>query len=259
MVSVFAVTFLSTRVWAKENGESSNDSGIPERNGDYPDPKNKDVRVRVFVHGPKDKEGKDTRRSDAPVLSCTDPDATTTVSAASWHLPSTVTYRLNTASVPSSVGGTNFGTLANSGFTAWQNAVPGAYSFTRGANTSATRSSLDFQNIVAWGRTQGTALGVTYIRYYTATGLVADVDTIMNKKFQWNWTDPSVNACSLYSNTYDAQDILTHEIGHWVGLEDEYDAALYGNHTMYGYGAKGELKKNTLTTGDTLGAQAIYP
>lgn len=244
---------------AKDRSEDTDTSGdVPEVNGDYPDPKNQDVRVRVFVHGPKDKDTKDARTVTAPVLTCTDPDASAMVSAAGWYLPNSVTYRLNPGSAPASVGATNFGMLAKSGFTAWQNPVPGAYSFTRGANTAAVRSSLDFQNIVAWGRTQGAALGVTYIRYYTATGLVADVDTILNRKYQWSWTDPSVNSCSLSDNTYDAQDILTHEIGHWVGLEDEYDS-LFADHTMYGYGSKGELKKNTLTTGDTAGAQAIYP
>jgi hypothetical protein len=37
-----------------------------------------------------------------------------------------------------------------------------------------------------------------------------------------------------------------------------YDAATHGNNTMYGYGARGETKKNTATTGDLLGLSAIY-
>lgn len=244
---------------AKDRSEDTDTSGdVPEVNGDYPDPKNKDVRVRVFVHQPHDKDAKDARTVTAPVLACTDPDATVPVGAAPWHLPSSVTYRLNVSSVPSSVGSGNLPTIADNAFDVWQAAIANKAVFTRGANTTVARSTLDWQNIVAWGRTNGSALAVTYIRYYTASGLVADVDTIMNKKFQWRWTNPAANACSLYSDAYDAQDILTHEDGHWIGLEDEY-TTVFVDHTMYGYGAKGELKKNTLTTGDILGAQAIYP
>lgn len=242
---------------AKGRGEESESSGdVPEVEGDYPDPRNKDVRVRVFVHGQKDKE-RDAHRSTT-ILSCTNPDAVTMVSAAGWHLSGSTTYRLNVSSVPSSIGSGNLPTIVNNSFSAWAASVPGKVSFSRGPDTTVARSTLDWQNIVAWGRTNGNALGVTYIRYYTATKVVADVDTIINQKFQWRWTDPSTNACSLYADAYDAQDILTHEIGHWMGLNDEY-STIFADHTMYGYGAKGELKKNTLTTGDVLGALAIYP
>ena len=61
-----------------------------------------------------------------------------------------------------------------------------------------------------------------------------------------------------YIESYDAQNILTHEIGHWFGLDDEYDATNYQNATMYGYGSKTEVKKNTLTDGDINGLRAIY-
>ena len=60
-------------------------------------------------------------------------------------------------------------------------------------------------------------------------------------------------------NAYDAQEILTHELGHWMGLGDMYDAANYQNATMYGYGSKAEVKKDTLSTGDISGIGVIYP
>jgi len=124
----------------------------------------------------------------------------------------------------------------------------------RGVDTTVSRQAYDGQNVIAWGRTSGTALGVTYVRYYPDTGQVVDVDTIMNKKYQWSWYDSNVCA---WQGAYDAEDILTHELGHWVGLNDEYTAE-YIENTMYGYGAKGEVKKDTLTTGDVSGAAVIY-
>jgi len=93
--------------------------------------------------------------------------------------------------------------------------------------------------------------------------------------FAWSYTLPSVThdltgpATSdpdRYSdpvnlgvaNTYDIQNIMTHEAGHWIMLSDLYnnkDSAL----TMYGYGSKGELKKDTLGYGDELGVERVYP
>ena len=93
-------------------------------------------------------------------------------------------------------------------------------------------------------------MGVTYVWYYTATNLVADVDTIMNKKYPWSLS------CS--TNSYNAEDILTHELGHWFGLDDEYTGNFIDN-TMYGYGSKAEIKKITPENGDKAGINLIYP
>ena len=48
-----------------------------------------------------------------------------------------------------------------------------------------------------------------------------------------------------------------HELGHTFGLNDMYDAS-YADHTMYGYGSRGETKKNTLTAGDAASVNALY-
>lgn len=229
----------------------SHQPAIPEKNGTYDDPDHPGVKVRVFVHP----ERPEKTSSSALVCDLADPDSTATVDPAGWKLPSTWTYQLNPSSVPASVGGTNLPTIAANGFADWTAAANNKVTFTQGANTTVARQAYDGRNIIAWGRTSGTALGVTYIRYYTATGQVVDVDTIMNKKFPWQWSNSS--SCAE-STAYDAENILTHELGHWLGLDDEY-AAAYIDNTMYGYGAKGEVKKNTLTTGDTAGTTAIYP
>lgn len=239
----------SLPVFAKAEVDS-NDSGIPEIDGDYPDPVNHNVRVRVFVHKAKAKQA-------AAAIACADPDSTSTTGSAGWKLPSgNWTYNLNPSSVPLSVGAVNLPTIANNGFSQWQSAESTVL-LVRGTDTTKTRSSYDRQNIIAWGRANGSALGVTYVRYYTSSGLVVDVDTIMNKKFAWNWNGGDSTTCGN-PNTYDAQNILTHEQGHWLGLDDEYDGGFMDN-TMFGYGSKGETKKNTLTTGDRAGIAAIYP
>lgn len=252
VLSFFVIAFLSTVSLNSAFAQESNDDQIPEKEGTYDVPKNKNLKVRVFIHSAKQKA------VPQPVLSCTDPDSTAVDQPTGWRLPSSWTYSLNPASVPSSVGSSNLPTISANSFAPWSAAISGKVAFSRSGNVTNTKAKFDGKNIIAWGRTSGSALAVTYTWYYPSTSLVAEVDTIFNKRFPWSWTNPSANTCSLYSGTYDAQDILTHELGHWMGLNDHYTSS-YVDNTMYGYGSPGEIKKNTLTTGDITGTQAIYP
>lgn len=251
LVIVIVLVFLTPSVAFASHNPNSQDNVIPEKNGTYDDPNHKGVKVRVFVH--PEKPTKIT--SNALACNLSDPDSSATVSSAGWKLPSNVTYNLNPSSVPSLVGSSNLTTIALNGFSDWASASASKVTFNRGSDTSVVRTAYDGRNIIAWGRTSGSALGVTYIRYYTSNGMVVDVDTIMNKKFLWRWSGPDTCA---NSDAYDAENILTHELGHWLGLDDEYDASLYQHATMYGYGSKGEVKKNTLTIGDQQGTFSIY-
>lgn len=236
--------------------EENNDKDLSiEKSGTYDVPGRPDLKVKVFVHEPKPQKPSPTQ---SPVLICptTDPNSTAVVPSAGWHLPSTWTYFLNSASAPSSVGSGNLSTIADNAFTQWMNAVPGKVNISQAGTTLANRARFDGQNIIAWGRASASALAVTYTWYYSSSGLVAENDTIFNNRYPWFW-NASNNTCTD-SNSYDAQDILTHETGHWLGLDDTY-SSVYVDNTMFGYGSKGEVKKDTLTTGDTQGVQAIYP
>lgn len=252
LFSLFVV-FRPATSFAKQEDVNSD---IPEQDGIYDEPTQKGVKVRVFVHKERQEKPAKTSASVALVCGLTDADSIATVHPAGWKLPSNWYYNLNPGSAPTSVGGTNLATLTGNGFADWTTAVGGKVNFTRSTDTTIARSSYDGKNVIAWGRITASALGITYIRYYPSTGQVVDVDTIMNKRYQWSWANS--NSCAD-PNAYDAEDILTHEQGHWMGMNDEYDTAAYQNATMYGYGSKGEVKKITLTTGDTDGAKAIYP
>src|SRR3989304_41123 len=235
--------FLGNFGFAK-NFEDQEDLDIPERDGVYDVPGNPKLKVRVFVHNPK------PTPAENPLLVCnlSDPDSNVTVGATGWHLPSgTWTYRLNPSSAPSLVS-SNLTNIASYAFAAWSaTSIGSKVNFVDGGTTYVYQKAYDGKNIIAWGRTSGSALAVTYTWYYPSTGLVAEGETIMNKKFPWSWSPYSTTCAN--SNTYDAQDILTHELGHWLGLDDKYTSP-YLNNTMYGYGSKGEIKKETLTSGD---------
>lgn len=256
---------------------------IPERNGVYNDPDHPGVKVRVFVHPAKNNNPGNGHGHKTPTPTPTDtpfPTPTPTSSSSpaptstptpaplcqptddpsssaldgltGWSLDPDWTYNLNVDSAPSSVGSTNLPQIASLAFAQWN--APTGVTFHRGANTSVSRQAYDGVNTIAWGHTSGSALAVTYTRYYTSTGQVVDVDTIFNSNFPWVWSNQP--NCAI-PNAYDAQDILTHETGHWMGLDDEYDSN-HQNNTMYGYGATGEVKKDTLTAGDYNAAYNLY-
>jgi len=214
---------------------------------DAPD---KDVKLRVFVHYPK--PGKPAPRPGVCDPSAVDSDV---YGVTGWTLAGpTVTYRVNYGTVPSSVS--NAQTAIRSSFGAWQS--DSVITFVEGSPTSARGYRRDGQNVVVWGNVPSGAIAVTYTWYNSVTHIAVEVDTVMSKSLPWAYTattNPDQECGNLY--TYDVQNILTHEVGHWMGLNDLYTESEH-DLTMYGYGAKGELKKDTLGTGDVDGIKAIY-
>lgn len=242
----------------------------PQFSGDFEVPEIPGLHVRVFAHPPKPtpppKPGKTPKPSPTPtpvpavnselVCGLLDPDTQNVVAPAGWHIiPGSITYRLNASSVPSSVGGSNLDAIVQNGFSQYNQATGGKVNFVKGVNTSVNRSRFDGQNVVTWGRLGAGSLGITYVWYYPSSGNLAEVDTVMNSRYKWSLSNQE--ACAD-NKTYDAKNIMTHELGHWMGLDDMYNAGTHGDATMYGYGAMGEVKKNTLSNGDKLGISAIY-
>lgn len=221
---------------------------FPEKSGVYDVPGHPNLKVRVFVHKPN--PGKPGANPVPQPGACTlDQGKNDFVFPTGWHLPSTFTYNLNPTSAPLYVGA-NIPILTEAAFGAWINPISGKVAISRGDDTTATKANFDGKNIITWGRASGSALAVTYTWYDRGTNAAVEVDTIMNTKFFW-----TANGCNL--NSYDAQDILTHELGHWFGLNDHYTGD-YVDNTMYGYGSKAEIKKSDLELGDINGLLAIY-
>ena len=232
---------------------------LPEQAGIYTVPGRPDLKLRVFVYQEKqDKPGKPGPIAPEEICSLSDPNSYAEIASAGWVLPSSWAYRLNLNSVPTTVGSNNLVAITNNAFNEWLGAINNKVNIQAGNATTVNKAQFDGQNIITWGRASGTALAVTYI-WYNNQGVATEIDTIMNNKFTWYWSNPNTwgNQLCAYSGVYDAQNILTHELGHTFGLDDHYTSE-YANNTMYGYGAKTETKKDTLAAGDINGVSKLY-
>jgi hypothetical protein len=266
LILLFAF-FLFLGLWlfvsSAKDTQASENNNLPEEEGTYDVPGHPKLKLKVFVYHPgkPSTSGKPIPTPTPPTAqtcSLDDPDSTNKDGLTGWHLPSgTHVYRLNKGSVPSTVGATNFSMIAANSFDAWVGTDVGRkVTFIEGSETRVNRATFDNQNIITWGRTSGSALAVNYTWYNQITGEAVENDTIFNSSYPWAWSGGDITCA--YIGFYDAQDILTHELGHRMGLDDELSGS-YTNNTMYGYGAKEEVKKNTLTTGDISAVNSIYP
>ncbi len=156
-------------------------------------------------------------------------------------------------------------------FQTWED-DPGSFiNFSYAGSTNLTPSSFvgagtsNGINEVGWVNISSAypnAIAVTMVWYNPATKLISEVDMAMNSGSGFDWTQNTIsgnpNTSSGDSGTYDVQNIATHEVGHWLMLGDLYTGRTSAQ-TMYGYGAKGEVKKRSLESGDIAGIKAIYP
>jgi hypothetical protein len=113
--------------------------------------------------------------------------------------------------------------------------------------TTKSAGKYDGYNVVSWGAYRAGVIAVTYIWY--SGNMILETDTRLNTLFKWSLTGEA--------KKMDVQNIMTHEFGHWCGLDDLYDDKDYWL-TMYGYADYGETYKQSLGLGDILGLQFVY-
>lgn len=78
--------------------------------------------------------------------------------------------------------------------------------------------------------------------------MIVEFDIMLDTDFEWGDGE-------AYSYLMDVQNIVTHELGHGIGLADIYDCDL---ETMYGYSEEGDIVKRDLFDGDIAGLQTLY-
>lgn len=154
-------------------------------------------------------------------------------------------------------------------FFAWASPSCTDIYFNYGGLSDATRSNLvlgqadkpDGSNLIVWhtswpppgapgGGLTKDMPAVTTVIYNTQSGVILDADIDLNSQdFFWTTFDDTSQAAT------DIQNILTHEIGHLLGLTHSTTKEA----TMYEATFQSELDKRTLHADDQLGVCTIYP
>ncbi|MCP8308320.1 MAG: hypothetical protein H3Z54_06460 [archaeon] len=163
-----------------------------------------------------------------------------------FHWYTTAKYWINTSNKYGFSSSAVVATITASAET-WDSETS-AFVFSYQGTTRRSAGIRDNYNVVAWGLYYNSrAIAVTYIWYRGSQ--ILETDTRMNTYYKWS--------LSGVAGKMDVQNIMTHEFGHWVGLNDLYSDADYWL-TMYGYSGYGETYKQTLGLGDILGLEAWY-
>ena len=147
-----------------------------------------------------------------------------------------------------SLPGDWFSALQNGGDT-WSNA--GAdFLFHYDGQTTSRGPTGDGLNVICDSNMGNNGvLAANYYWYIPRRKIVTENDIVFNTYYSWS-TDST-------AGDYQVQNIGTHEMGHCLLLNDLY-SGYQSEQTMFGYGAEGEVKKQTLGTGDVDGIKFIY-
>ena len=181
----------------------------------------------------------------SPIPSTDDSSTNPDYGTLSYHWYTTASYYVNGANniglTPSDVV-TAVTISANTWDVETSNAV---FSFI--GSTDLKAGLRDNFNVVSFGTYKRGVIGVTYL--WSSGGRLLETDTILNTYYGWSLTGGS--------GKMDVQNIMTHEFGHWCGLNDLYANKDYWL-TMYGYSNYGYTYERTLGLGDILGLQSVY-
>lgn len=104
---------------------------------------------------------------------------------------------------------------------------------------------------------QAGAIAVTTTTYDTQTGQLIDADIEINgEDFTFIRADAS---CDPETRVMDLRNTLTHEAGHFIGLEHPPSTSTYDQTTMFASAPPCETQKQTLAQDDVDGVCFIYP
>lgn len=134
----------------------------------------------------------------------------------------------------------------------WTNVSTSSFSFQYGGKSSSTKhGNLDYINLVNFAKMGNTGVVAENMRWFnTNTGQLLDSDIQFNTSLKW-----STNGAA---GTYDVQNVMTHEMGHSLSLNDLYNYA-DRDKTMFGIVDVRETKKRTLHKDDIKGISYLYP
>ena len=109
----------------------------------------------------------------------------------------------------------------------------------------------DYKNAIAFGNyTDANVIAVTSVWYTRVGKKIVEFDMLLDTDFVWG--DATIDVTVM-----DLQNIVTHELGHAVGLNDVYSTSC-SYVTMYGYSDNGDVAKRSLEQPDITGLRKMY-
>lgn len=147
---------------------------------------------------------------------------------------------------------------------AWSAAHPAIRVDYRGTTTALPVLG-DGINQIGWAEPGGLNT-LAKANVFRRNGRVVEADIVLSTAFPWGYT-PCANrdrSCGDVApdagllRRFDIQAVLTHEIGHWLGI-GHLDSPHAAEQTMYVEPRAGERKAATLALGDVLAVRAAYP
>ena len=209
----------------------------------------KDLSLYVFVYPERAGKGKKPPKEDSgPSPYCADGNQTAPVQNFAYANSSGLTFNINDGSIPGDKAAA-IGAIRDS-FKAWD-AVSGTDSdyFTVNGTGGASRPAFDRNNTVGWVKIVPRSVLAAAWVWVDGSGNVVEADVFYNAFHKWG----VFTVCDEQSR-YEVGNVGTHEFGHVVGLDHLSDPNAFA--TMYPSAAKGEVRKQTLTTGDANGYTA---
>ena len=256
LVSIVLMFTLASPVWAA--------APMPDTPGNGP----REIGKVVFIHyksevvpvKPDGARGKPPRDETGPY-------SYSGIHWLDWNIP--VSYYISYTGQPGN-GTSLLETMngVNAAFSIWESDQRSYIDFTYAGWTDLLPDVYDGYNVVGWGDLSQyqDAIAVTIVWYLLGTGWILDCDVVLNNNDpSLTWTladigsnDPDTQVIDSPGYEVDIQNIMTHEAGHWLQLNDLYDEAST-EQTMFGYAKDGELQKRSLESGDIAGVRYIYP
>lgn len=170
-----------------------------------------------------------------------------------WSNPD-ITWRLNSAGSDDIADDSHIAAIEH-GFQSWEDLSGSSFDFTRGADTTDVAPGAS-SHIVAFDESNDSGyfpsgsgiVAITPISFDTGTGNILDADILFNGGQYTFSTDGT-------TGTFDVQDVLSHEIGHLIGLD--HSPQISG--TLWPYVSTAQWLHRSLTTDDRSGAIALAP
>ena len=149
-------------------------------------------------------------------------------------------------------GKREFADVVAGAFARWESVDESAIAFSfRGEMDRRNRDASDNRNLITFADASslGSAvLGATFITS-NADGRITDADIVLNRAVDFS------TRFDAFAGAYDAESVLTHEVGHLIGL----DHTGLVRATMAPFTDRGDVHQRTLETDDAIGAGMLYP